>query len=167
MASTSPPFYVLVSHSTLSNDTYANVSSTLSHPVIQYQYADDSPLSLLPGSQDEHVLVLDWDPIAVGVPPTGRSLSQSLTVTGVKVTDAPGAGAADEEDKKNDKMYILETAVVPPPNAQNGSEVEGKDVVSILARFKQMNVVLHRALDYPDFSALRTPQPPAAALKLR
>ncbi|TFK57345.1 hypothetical protein OE88DRAFT_1730718 [Heliocybe sulcata] len=167
MASTSPPFYILVSQSTLTNDTHANLSSALNHPVIQYQYADDSPLSLLPETEGEHVLVLDWDPLAIGVAPTGRSLSQHLTVTGVKVTDAPGAGAADEEDKKNDRMYILETTVEPAPSAQNGLGGDEKDALSVLTKFKEMNTALHRALDYPDFSALRTPQPPAAILKHR
>ncbi|EPQ60853.1 hypothetical protein GLOTRDRAFT_124597 [Gloeophyllum trabeum ATCC 11539] len=163
MASTSPPYYVLVSRSTLRTDDHAPAGSILSHPVIQYQYVDDSPLSLLPESEDEHVLVLDWDPAAA--PPTGRSLSKGLSVTGVKITDAPGAGIADEEDRKNDKMYILDAVMAPEARSQDDSQEEEKDAMVALSRFKDMNAVLRRALDYPDFSALRTPQPQVAVLK--
>lgn len=108
-----PPYYILVSHSPLDSQ---NTSSTLSHPVVQYHYADDSPLALLPHTPDEHVLVLDYtDLTSSGVDsasvPTVKSISRNLAVTGVKVSEAPGAATAHEELQinRNDKMYIVET----------------------------------------------------------
>jgi len=120
MASTTePPYYILVSHSSLSNNTAVSgvgTSSTpLEHPIIQYHYADDSPHSLLPRSPNEHVLVLDYDfshtGICTSAVPTIKSISNQLALIGVKVSEAPGAAAAHDElkIKRNDKMYILET----------------------------------------------------------
>lgn len=111
---TEPPFYILVSHSSLLNNstTPSTSSTTLGHPSIQYHYADDSPLSLVPQTADEHVLVLDYNPTNMSSNvPTIKSISRSLAVTGVKVSEAPGATAAHDElkIKRNDKMYILET----------------------------------------------------------
>lgn len=112
-STTEPPFYILVSHSSILNTSTSSTSSaTLGHPIIQYHYADDSPLSLVPQTADEHVLVLDYDP-ANGSPsiPTIKSISRKLAVTGVKASEAPGAAAAHDELKitRNDKIYILET----------------------------------------------------------
>lgn len=110
---TAPPYYILVSHSNLSNNITASgvgtSSTSLGHPIIQYHYADDSPLSLLPQTQDEHVLVLDYD--GSRTLPTIKSTSSRLALTGIKVSEAPGAAAAHDELKinRNDKMYILET----------------------------------------------------------
>lgn len=103
---TEPPYYILVSHSTLVNTTGGTSPTSLGHPIIQYHYADDSPLSLLPHTADEHVLVLDYDNVA-----TMKSISKNLAVTGIKVSEAPGAAAAHDELKieRNDKIYILET----------------------------------------------------------
>jgi hypothetical protein len=114
-STTEPPYYILVSHSNLSNNTTASgvgtSSTSLAHPIIQYHYADDSPLSLLPQSPDEHVLVLDYDGLQLGTVPTIKSISSNLALTGVKVSEAPGAATAHDELKinRNDKMYILET----------------------------------------------------------
>ena len=104
---TKPPFYILVSHSPLDSQA---TSSTLSHPVVQYHYADDSPLALLPHTPDEHVLVLDYTDQV----PTVKSISRFLAVTGVKVSEAPGAAAAHEELQinRNEKMYIVETCTM-------------------------------------------------------
>jgi len=106
---TEPPYYILYSSSPISTSIPGAPSTSLGHPTIQYQYADDSPLSLLPQSPDEHVLVLDFDPAAS--PPTVRSISRNIAVTAVKVAEAPGA-AAEDEPKRNDRMYILETTTV-------------------------------------------------------
>ena len=111
-----PPYYILVSHSPL--DLQAT-SSTLTHPVVQYHYADDSPLALLPHTPDEHVLVLDYTDLtssaveSTGVPAV-KSISRMLAVTAVKVSEAPGAAAAHEELQinRNDNMYIVETCTM-------------------------------------------------------
>lgn len=113
-STTEPPFYILVSHSSILNNTPtpSTSSATLGHPIIQYQYTDDSPLSLVPQAPDEHVLVLDYDPVnGLSGVPNIKSISRNLAVTGVKVSEAPGATAAHDELRitRNDKMYILET----------------------------------------------------------
>ena len=99
-----PPYYILVSH----NSALATTSAILSHPVIEYHYADDSPHSLLPQYKDERILVIDYDP-SRSTPPTATSLSPDLSVTNVQVAAAAGAGGVDEEHK----MYILETMTMP------------------------------------------------------
>lgn len=111
-SSSEPPFYVLVSHSSLSNISPSTAqSASLAHPTIQYHYADDSPLTLLPQSPSEHVLVLDYDPGATNAPVV-NSLSRGLVVSGLKVAEAPGAAAVvDDEPGRNDRMYILETTL--------------------------------------------------------
>lgn len=100
-----PPYYVLVSHSTVNNAAPGAPSSNFSHPIIQYQYHNDSALPLLPQHPDEHVLVLDYDPSAHKLP-TINSISRSLVVTGLKVDEAPGAAAADG---RNSHMFVIET----------------------------------------------------------
>lgn len=97
--STEPPCYIL-----LSSTAPGTSLTSFSHPLIQYHYADDSPIALLPREPDEQVIVLDYDP-ADPLNPGVKSISSSLAVTAVKVTDAPGAG----ETQENDKIYILET----------------------------------------------------------
>ena len=105
---TEPPFYILCSSSPISATVPGAPSTTLGHPTIQYHYADDSPFVLLPQTQDEQVLVLDWDPnTAPASAPTVRSISRNVAVTAVRVAEAPGAAAEDEV--RNDRMYILET----------------------------------------------------------
>jgi len=109
-SATQPPHYILVSH-TCQYSAAAVPSTTLSHPIIQYHYADDTPVPLLPTSPDEPVLVLDYDP---SQPTTYRaqSIGGSISVTGVRVTDAPGAIAIDEEPQRSNQMYILETTAL-------------------------------------------------------
>lgn len=99
-----PPFYVLLAHSSLSGLPSGALSNTLGHPVIQYHYADDSPLSLLPAHPDEHVLVFDHS-----ANPTIQSISKGLSVTGLKLEEAPGAAAENETGTRNSTMYIIET----------------------------------------------------------
>ncbi|KAJ7597227.1 hypothetical protein C8J56DRAFT_1041438 [Mycena floridula] len=127
-----PPFYVFVSHSSVSNP-----SSALGHPNIQYHYADDPALSLIP-QYDEHVLVLDFDSSATTV----KSLSKHISIAGLKVEDAPGAAVAEEgEAKRNPKMYIIETnaAAEPSPFPEHNPQ-------NTLAQFKRRNAVLRKAL---------------------
>lgn len=107
---TQPPFYVLFAHSSISTSNLGAPSNTLGHPTIQYHYADDSPLSLWPKHPNEHVLVLDYDPTTTKAP-TVQSMSKDLTVSGLKIEEAPGAVADEENNPKNDRMYIIDTTV--------------------------------------------------------
>lgn len=113
MASAELPYYIFVSNSSLLSTTQAAPSSLLLHPSIQYHYQDDSPLELLPKSEDEYILVLDYDPTGL-VQPSAKSTSSSIAVTSLKVTDAPGAAAtgSDELPSKNDKMYVIHTSTL-------------------------------------------------------
>jgi len=108
MAQPSPPYYVLLAHSSLSNPP-----NTLGHPLIQYHYTDDSPLSLLPNHPDDHVLVLHYDPESPAAP-TVQSVSKDLVVTGLRVEEAPGAAVADETGARNSAMFIIETTANDP-----------------------------------------------------
>ena len=105
MAQPSPPFYILLAHSSLSNPP-----NTLGHPSVQYHYTDDSPLSLLPNHSDDHVLVLHYDSAA----PTVQSVSKNLVVTGLRIEEAPGAAVADETGTRNSAMFIIETTANDP-----------------------------------------------------
>ena len=110
---TDPPHYILVSNSPVSTGPLSVPSSTtFILPVIEYHYADDSPRGLLPQYPGEHVLVIDYNPNEQGIPVT-HSLSADLAVTGLKVTEAPGAGVAENEAPKNTNMYVLETIAMP------------------------------------------------------
>lgn len=106
------PYYVLVSPSpssqTQSSATTGSKTPVLNHPVLQYHYANDSPLSLLPRSLNEHVVVVDYDPLT---PQSTRaqSISGTSAVTGIKVTEAPGAGSAEMSTGWCNKMFVLET----------------------------------------------------------
>ncbi|ESK98376.1 hypothetical protein Moror_126 [Moniliophthora roreri MCA 2997] len=130
---TEPPYYILFTESSSS-------SNTLGHPTIQYHYADDSPLSLLPQYPDEHVILLDYDP-ASSIP-TVVSTSKSLAVTGLSIKEAPGAAASEE--KHNDRMYIIETT----SSIDNLPRNDRQQAQAIVAEFKQRNAVLRRALTY-------------------
>jgi len=133
-----PPYYILFS-------TQPATSTSLGHPTIQYQYADDSPLSLLPQHPDEHVLLLEYD--QGSSVPTVTSTSRTMAVTGVKVEEAPGAAVA--EDRHNDRMYIIEATSVPgedklqPPGERPSPQ-------AIVAQFKQRNLAIRQALNHPD-----------------
>jgi hypothetical protein len=111
-----PPYYILISQSDLSSSSQPQIplSSSLSHPIIQYHYLDDSPLALFPRTPDEQVLLLDYDPNAPpDIHPTVRSVSYNVAVTGTKAPDAPGATAEGVAKNFSEKMYILET-ITPP-----------------------------------------------------
>jgi hypothetical protein len=110
---TQPPYFILVSQSDLNSSTQSQppISTTLSHPTIQYHYQDDSPSLLFPRSPDEQVLLLHYDPTRPSPQPVAKSISPSVAVTGVKVADAPGAAAEGGENVSNDEMFILETTI--------------------------------------------------------
>jgi hypothetical protein len=113
MTSGELPYYIFVSNSSLLSATQAAPSSLLLHPSIQYHYQDDSPLELLPRSEDEHVLVLDYDPTGL-TQPSAKSISNNIAVTSLKVADAPGAAVSgsDELPNKQDKMYVIHTSTL-------------------------------------------------------
>ena len=113
MASGELPYYIFVSNSSLLSTTQAAPSSLLLHPSIQYHYEDDSPLELLSRSEDEQILVLDFDPTGLSQP-SAKSISNNIAVTSLKVADAPGAAApgSDQLSSKNEKMYIIHTSTL-------------------------------------------------------
>ncbi|TFK40986.1 hypothetical protein BDQ12DRAFT_710852 [Crucibulum laeve] len=148
-SSSHPPYYLLVSHSALSNPAQAAPSNALAHPTIQYHYTDDSPLSLVPRNAEEHVLVIDYDPL-ISTPPTVQSISHTLLVAGISVEEAPGASAAaaDNVYMKNDRMFIIET--ISDERTMSTSSTERSSAQTVLSDFKRRNEVLRRALRYPD-----------------
>ena len=104
------PYYVLVSPSSQTQSSAATGSTTpvLNHPVLQYHYANDSPLALLPRYPNEHVLVVDYDPLTPQCT-RAQSISGSSAVTGIKVTEAPGAGSAEGVAGWCNNMFVFET----------------------------------------------------------
>ena len=109
------PHYVLISSSSWAQPTAATAVAAaaaavpiLSHPILQYHYANDRPLSLLPENAEEQVLLLDYDPLN---PASTRlqSISGNAAITGIRVTDAPGAGSTEEDVCWSSKMFVLET----------------------------------------------------------
>ncbi|KAF9068039.1 hypothetical protein BDP27DRAFT_1327851 [Rhodocollybia butyracea] len=134
-----PPYYILLSSQP------AN-STSLRHPTIQYQYADDSPLALLPQHPEEHVLLFEYDENASV---TVTSTSRSMTVTGIKAEEAPGAAVA--EDTHNDRMYILEIEATTQPGEDKLNH-ERPSPRAVVAQFKQRNLAIRRALNYPENS---------------
>ncbi|KAJ7462677.1 hypothetical protein B0H11DRAFT_2053774 [Mycena galericulata] len=89
-----PPFYILLA-----------ANPALVHPTIQYHYKDDPPRALVP-KPNEHVLVLDYHPEA---PPVVQSISPSISVTGLRIEEAPGAAAETTDVPRNDRMFIIDT----------------------------------------------------------
>ncbi|KAL0950953.1 hypothetical protein HGRIS_007705 [Hohenbuehelia grisea] len=147
----SPPYYILFSHNSFSgaaNTTAVPQSATLGHPTVQYHHTDDSPHALLPKSSDEHVLILEHDPSSPSTPSV-KSISQDMIVTGLKVTDAPGAAADEGGPPKNDRMYIIET-IMTDDRPMDASSTERRSPQAILSQFKQRNVALRRAFQYPE-----------------
>ncbi|EJD55661.1 hypothetical protein AURDEDRAFT_179374 [Auricularia subglabra TFB-10046 SS5] len=131
--SAQPPYYVLAAVASPST-----ASSALVHPVIHYHYADDPPLSLSP-SATRNTLIMDFDPENPSQPVV-HSLSPALAVTGVRVSEAPGA--------VGDRMFIID-AIAAEPRTTNESFGDGQSGAALLARFKQRNTLLRSALDYP------------------
>ncbi|GBE78394.1 hypothetical protein SCP_0112790 [Sparassis crispa] len=145
MASDLPPFYVLQAS-----------GPALVHPAVEYHYADDDPRALLPRRPGEQLLVLDYRPPSAA-PPSAQSLSPLLAVTALRVIPAPGAALAD--DARNPNLYIIHTT--SPDDDHRADDDEDPSPQAVLARFKQRNAVLRRALDYSDASI--HPKPLSAA----
>jgi hypothetical protein len=99
------PLYILCEHSATHSGPPSNA---LAHPVIQYHYADDSPLALWPQHPNEHVLVLDHDPTNPSQPKV-QCMSKDLAVVSLRIEEAPGAAAADGDGPRSDRMYIIQT----------------------------------------------------------
>lgn len=138
------PHYVLVSSSSRAQPTTATAAAVpiLGHPILQYHYANDRPLSLLPESTGEQVLLVDYDPLS----PTStrvQSISGNAAITGIRVTDAPGAGSAEEDACWSSKMFVLETTTFDARVPADDS-----DPRAVLAQFKQNNAIIQQVLDY-------------------
>lgn len=149
-SSRTPPYYVLASHNTLQPSASTQTSSILAHVDIQYRHADDSPLSLLPSHPDEHVFVLYHDPDNPTAP-TIKSTSSQFALSGVKVSQAPGAGM---DDDKNPNMYVLQvtSSVGADPSHVDleSSQACLRDPQALVTRFKQRNHAIRRILEYPE-----------------
>ncbi|KAF9066006.1 hypothetical protein BDP27DRAFT_1331261 [Rhodocollybia butyracea] len=128
-----PPYYIL----------FSTQPASLGHPIIQYQYADDSPLALLPQHPDEQVLLLEYNENASV---TVTSTSRTLAVKGVKSEEAPGAAA---ENKHNDKMYIIEATTMSKTDKLH-LPGDLPSPQSLIAQFKQRNLAIREALAYPE-----------------
>ncbi|KAI6116871.1 hypothetical protein EV401DRAFT_2073085 [Pisolithus croceorrhizus] len=150
MTSRTPPYYVLASHDTLQPGTAAQTSSVLAHVDIQYRHTDDSPLSLLPSHPDEHVFVLYHDPDNPTAP-TIKSTSSQFALSGVKVSQAPGAGM---DDDKNPNMYVLQVTSVGADHSQIVTGVStGPSGIGYTFQTKIQsplrNHAIRRILEYP------------------
>ncbi|KAI0274693.1 hypothetical protein BC834DRAFT_849219 [Gloeopeniophorella convolvens] len=152
------PYYVLVSSlsKTQPAATSGPTAAVLSHPVVQYHYANDSPLSLLPTSSDEQVLVLDYDPLNPSFT-RAQSISGSSAITGIKVTDAPGAGSSDADAQWSSKMFVLETTTF-----DSRVPTDERDPRALLAQFKQSNAVIQQVLEYESADLQSTVTPHVA-----
>ena len=134
-----PPCYILLSQYTSSSlpslgaQTLPPPPSRLIHPTIQYHYADDPPLALVPSSEHPHIIILDIPDRSSGQPvvspsstetivppptPSARSLSSALAITSVKVAQAPGAAIKHAlAEGRDPNIYILETVTQIPTTA--------------------------------------------------
>lgn len=102
---TVPPRYVIISQATLNPDAEAEIpATTLIHPQIHYQYADDPPtaipMSIPPEAQ---TVYMDFDPNEPSRTQV-RSASGSIVATGLAVSDAVGALPIE-----NSHLYIVST----------------------------------------------------------
>jgi len=144
MSTPPPPFYVLLSQHTTSSlpspgtQTLPPPPSQLTHPTIQYHYADDPPLALVPSAEHPHIIILDIRDGGLGQPvasppsaettvpsptPSARSLSSALAVTSVKVAQTPGAAIKHALTEGRDpNIYILETVSQIPTTAPDLSD---------------------------------------------
>ncbi|KIY65520.1 hypothetical protein CYLTODRAFT_492267 [Cylindrobasidium torrendii FP15055 ss-10] len=151
MSNTKPPYYILFAHS-----SSPSAPPIYGHPSIQYHYADDSPLNLLP-RENENVILMDYTPESTGLPPV-RSISNTLAVTGITSKD-PLVSSSTEG--LNEQMYIIETVALDDNEKRVNSD--GKSARDVVAEFKQKNAVLRRALhSQPSGSATAIPPTPSA-----
>lgn len=167
-----PPFYILCAHST---SVPALPNPALVHTAVQYHYADDDPLAIVP-HPGEQVLVLDYDASDSNTSalPTVQSISPSVAVTNVRDEEAPGAAAAaaDEGDlTRNDRMFIIETTaaldrfapstcptrLLTAARPMDGSMGERKPAHAVLAQFKQRSVLPMRLQVATNKPTIETP----------
>ncbi|KAG8712308.1 hypothetical protein FRC09_020011 [Ceratobasidium sp. 395] len=114
MSPTVPPRYVIVSQSSLAPDENNSYASTLIHPQIHYQYADDPPTAIpmsLPSGAD--VIYIDFNPEDTPLSQP-RSASSNLVTTGLTVSDAVGALPIE-----NSQLYIISTGELQTSNNHN------------------------------------------------
>jgi hypothetical protein len=132
-----PPQFILVQHSPSSPSAGSASATALSHPKIEYLYADDSPAVVLPRFPGEHVIVLDCDPSTST--PRAQSISPAIAVSNVKVTDAPGTTPADELEGGDGKMYVIETMGIVEDDKHLADESDSENVNAqvLLSRYKQ------------------------------
>lgn len=139
MSTPPPPFYILLSQHTASSlpslgaQTLPPPPSKLTHPTIQYHYADDPPLALVPSAEHPRIVILDIPDGSPGQPvaspsstetimpspaPSARSLSSALAITSVKVAQAPGAAIKHAlAEGRDPTIYILESVSQIPTTA--------------------------------------------------
>jgi len=105
MASSVPPRYVIVSQSSLLRDAESETHpSTLIHPQIHYQYADDPPTAIPMSLPSEaQIIYMDFNPDDPSHTQV-RSASNNLVATGLAVSDAVGALPIE-----NSHLYIVST----------------------------------------------------------
>ena len=96
------PYYVLLQQSSSSSASPANFV----HPVIEYHFADDPPSVLVPSTESESIIIVDY-PGENGVL-EAHSLHSSFAVSGVRVADAPGS-SGEGETRWDNKIYVIET----------------------------------------------------------
>ena len=78
------------------------------HPTIEYHFADDPSSALLPTSEKENVIILDYQ--GPDSTPIAQSLHPELAISGVRVADTPGSSSAprDSDMVQNNMIYIVE-----------------------------------------------------------
>jgi hypothetical protein len=104
MTSSIPPRYIIVSQSSLLPDENNTHSSTLLHPQIHYQYADDPPTAIPMSLPSEaQIIYMDFDPNDPSRT-QARSASKDMIATGLAVSDAVGALPIE-----NPNLYIVST----------------------------------------------------------
>jgi hypothetical protein len=134
----SVPHYVLVSNAS---------PPSLTHPSIQYIYADDSPVVLLPRSPNEHVILIEYNPNTSNETITTsqlanisvKSLSSKVAVTGIKTVEEGGETIYIVDTTSPTKSQLISTSSMlePSPNAQTNLDV-----------FKKRNKMLREAIAY-------------------
>jgi hypothetical protein len=139
------PYYILVSPSALGSHLHA---SSLTHPTVQYHYADDPPTALLPTAEHPNVIILEpqlseesaesntsSSPPSVSTnsavtivpskviaqPPSFHSLSSSVAVTNVRVAQPPASAVAfATSEGKDPNIYIID--YVPLKSSGNAED---------------------------------------------
>lgn len=117
----SPPFYIMISQSILPPIPGASPQQVLTHPSVQFHYADDPPLAILSSTQRQ-VIVLDTNaPQSQAISPSStativpssslsaQSISSSVAVASVRTAQPPlKAVAHATAEGKDPNIYIIE-----------------------------------------------------------